>query len=90
MLNSLKEQLNELETNDHIYFADPVFTGFFVQSKLSVEHIAEDEANADQEVLEYHHFYVQDYVSGAPADQIVAAFVDKPVNHTEKEQYCEA
>lgn len=74
-----------LETNDHIYFAYPVFTSFFVQSKLSVENIAEDEANADQEVLEHHHLAVQDDVSGASADQIVAAFVDKPVNYAEKE-----
>lgn len=82
-----KIRLTYLKTNDHIYFADPVVASFFVQSKLLVEHIAEDEANTDQEVLEHHHFHVRDYVSGASADQIVAAFIDEPVNHAEKEQY---
>lgn len=76
-----------LKTNDHIHLADPVLASFLVQGKLFVEDIAEDETNPNQQVLEHHHLDVQDHISGAPADQIVAAFVDKPVNHTEKEQY---
>ena len=47
-----------LKANDDIDFAHSIFTSFLIQSELPVEHVAHDETNEDEDVLEQHHFEV--------------------------------